>query len=349
LEFGSFVEFHRREGSSFADAFQESFDHIEQAESLGLDGVWLSESHFNPGRSVLSSPHSIAAAIAARTKRLKIGTAVSILPLGNPLRMAEETATIDQISQGRFQFGVGRSGLPGSYEGYGMSYAESRERFFEYLEIIVKAWTQERFSHQGNYFSYNDVCLVPKPLQSPHPPVRIAATTSDTFPIIAKMGFPIFIGVRSLGLDAVAEQVADYKQAWKDAGHPGPVDISIRIPVYVADTKEHAIAEAEDSFMRQFRRLGGQLSASATRVGSVASEARSERGQQLADLTWQNVMGSKALVGTSEMVIEQLHHLKETLHFSGVVAELNAGELIPREKIARSLRLFCEEVAPAFS
>ena len=349
MEFGSFVEFHRREGGSFADAFQESFEHIDMAESLGLDGVWLSEAHFNPVRSVLSSPHSIAAAIAGRTTRLKIGTAVSIIPLGNPLRMAEETATIDQISQGRFEFGVGRSGLPGSYEGYGMSYAESRERFFEYLEIIIKAWTQERFSHQGKYFSYDNVCLVPKPVQSPHPVVRIAATTSETFPVIAKMGFPIFIGVRTLNLDVVAGQVAQYRQVWEESGHQRPVDISLRLPVYIADTKEQAMAEAEDSFMRQFKRLSGALSASASSAGAAPSEIRAERGQQLAELSWDDVVGRKALVGTPDMVIEQLQHMKETLHLSAVVAEFNAGEHIPRENIARSLHLLCEKVAPAFS
>lgn len=349
MEFGSFVEFHRREGGSFADAFQESFQHIDMAESLGLDGVWLSESHFNPDRSVLSSPHSIAAAVAARTNRVKIGTAVSIIPLGNPLRMAEETATIDQISRGRFEFGVGRSGLPGSYEGYGMSYGESRERFFECLEVILKAWTQERFSHSGKFYTYDNVCLVPKPVQLPHPPVRIAATTSETFPIIAKMGLPIFIGVRTINLDVVAGQVAEYKRVWKESGHSGQADIALRLPVYIADTREQAISEAEDSFMRQFRRLSGALSASASSSGSKPSEIRAERGQQLAELKWDDVIGSKALVGTPEMVIDQLHHLKETLQLSGVVAEFNAGERIPKENIARSLRLFCEKVAPAFS
>ena len=167
MQFGSFMEFHRREGSSQADAFREAFDHIALAEELGLDAVWLAESHFNPARSVLSSPHAIASAIAARTKRLKVGTAVSVLPLGNPLRTAEEAATIDHISEGRFEFGVGRSGLPGSYEGYNIPYAESRERFYEYLDIILKAWREERFSYEGNFYTYNDVCLVPKPYQIP--------------------------------------------------------------------------------------------------------------------------------------------------------------------------------------
>lgn len=348
MEFGSFMEFHLREGGSQAQAFEESFAQVDMAEELGLDAVWLAESHFNPVRAVVSSPLIVASAIAARTKRLKVGTAVHILPLGNPLRTAEEAATLDQISQGRFEFGVGRSGLPGAYEGYNISYGESRERFYEYLDIILKAWTNERFSYEGNYYSYDDVCLVPKPYQSPHPQIRIAATTSDTFPLLGKMGHSVFIGVRILGMSQVAEQVQSYKQAWEEAGHPGPIDVSLRVPVYVAETKEKALADSEQSFMKQFRRLGTQLTSSVTRAGTEPREQRAERGEQLAALTWENVQKEKVAVGTPEMVIEQLHKMKETLNLSGVVAELNAGELISRENLERSLRLLCEKVIPAF-
>ncbi|MCH7745465.1 MAG: LLM class flavin-dependent oxidoreductase [Chloroflexi bacterium] len=348
MEFGSFMEFHIRENGDQAQAFEESFAQVDMAEDLGLDAVWLSESHFNPTRAVMSSPLIVASAIAARTKRLKVGTAVHILPLGNPLRIAEQAATLDQISQGRFEFGVGRSGLPGAYEGYNMSYAESRERFYEYLEIILKAWTNERFSYKGNYFSYDNVCLVPKPYQSPHPPIRVAATSSDTFSLLGKMGHSIFIGVRGMGMSQVAEQVSLYKQAWEEAGHTGPIDVSLRVPVYIADTKEKALSEPEQSFMKQFMRLGTQLAGSVTHAGADPREQRAERGEQLAALTWENVQKEKVAVGTPEMVIEQLQNMKETLSLSGIVAELNAGELIPRENLERSLRLFCEKVIPAF-
>lgn len=349
MQFGSFMEFHRREGSAQADAFREAFDHIDLAEELGLDAVWLAESHFNPARSVLSSPHAIASAIAARTKRLKVGTAVSVLPLGNPLRIAEEAATIDHISEGRFEFGVGRSGLPGSYEGYNIPYSESRERFYEYLDIITTAWSNERFTYEGKYYTFDDVCLVPKPYQQPHPPIRIAATTSDTFPVIGEMGHAIFVGVRGLSLDAVGEQVDSYRAAWKKAGHDGDIDVSLRVPVYVGETEQDSLTVPEESFMRQFRRLGGQLSASASRAGADPGEERAERGAQLATLEWQrDVIGQKAAVGTPEAVIDQLRVMKDTLSLTGVVAEFNAGELIPEQKIASSLRLFCEQVIPAF-
>ena len=107
---------------------------VDAAEKMGLDGVWLAELHFNPARSVLSSPIVVASAIAARTKRLRVGMAVYVLPLSNPLRIAEEVATVDQISEGRFEFGIGRSGFARSYDVYSIPYNESQDRFAESRE-----------------------------------------------------------------------------------------------------------------------------------------------------------------------------------------------------------------------
>ena len=136
----------------------------------------------NPTRSLLSAPLTVAAAIAARTHRIKIGTAVQILPLGHPRRLADETATIDQISGGRLIFGIGRSAFPRAYNAYGISYEESPQRFAESLEIIKKAWTQENASHHGRWHSFEDFTLVPRPVQQPHPEIRIAASQQTPRP-----------------------------------------------------------------------------------------------------------------------------------------------------------------------
>ena len=148
----------------------------------GLDGVWLAEFHFNPVRSVLSSPIVVAGAIASRTARLRIGMAVYVLPLNNPLRVAEEVATVDHISKGRFDFGVGRSGFVRSYDIYRTPYSESQGRFREGLAIILQAWKGETFSYHGEYFTVEDATVSPRPYQLPHPPLRMAATTAATLP-----------------------------------------------------------------------------------------------------------------------------------------------------------------------
>ena len=141
MEFGIFHEFLSAGAGSQTEAFAQSFAQIEAAERWGLDIVWLAEIHMNPTRCLSSAPLTVASAIAARTQRIKIGTAVQILPLGHPLRLAEETATIDLISGGRLVFGVGRSAFPRAYNAYGISYQESQDRFAESLDIIKLAWT----------------------------------------------------------------------------------------------------------------------------------------------------------------------------------------------------------------
>ena len=120
------------------------------------------------------------------------------------------------------------------------------------------------------------------------------------------MGFSVFVGVRGMNLEGVGEQVRLYKAAWDEAGHSGDIDVSLRVPVYVGATKEDALRTPEESFMRQFRRLGGQLAASAGRAGADPREERAERSQQLASLDWErDVIGQKAAVGTPEAVVEQ--------------------------------------------
>ena len=181
FEFGVFHEFPRYAGVTDAEAFTQSFAQVDAAERWGLDVIWIAELHFLPERSVASAPLLIASAIASQTRHMKIGIAVQVLPLCHPLRLAEEVATLDHISQGRLVFGVGRSGFPHTYEAYGIPYGESRERFAEVLEILKRCWAEEHFSFEGKFHRFHNVTIVPRPLQKPYPPLRIAATSADTY------------------------------------------------------------------------------------------------------------------------------------------------------------------------
>jgi len=348
VEFGIFHEFERQAGVSEAQAFEDGFDLVDSAERWGLDAVWLAELHFSPKRSVISVPMTIASAIAARTSRIKIGTAVQILPLCHPLRLAEEAATVDHISHGRLIFGVGRSGFARTYMAYGVPYAESRERFAETLEVVRRAWTQESFSFEGEYFQFHDVNVVPKPYQSPHPPIRIAANSPDTFPTLGAQGFDIFAAVRLGTLSELAPNISAYHDAYTAAGHPGRGQVFLRVPVYVADTAERAFEEPRESIMQFYRQLGEQLEASATEAGARAIEQRDVRGRRLQAITFDEVLRDKVIVGTPAMVVERLKTLSAELGLDGILAELNSGGGVPRDGVKRSLQLLCEEVMPAF-
>src|SRR3974390_3047148 len=154
FEFGVFREFPRYAGMTAAEAFMQSFAQVDAAERWGLDAIWVAELHFLPERSLASAPLLIASAIASRTRRMKIGIAVRVLPLCHPLRLAEEVATLDHISHGRLIFGVGRSGFPHTYEAYGIPYGESRERFAEVLEILKRCWGEEGFFSEGRFHRF---------------------------------------------------------------------------------------------------------------------------------------------------------------------------------------------------
>ncbi len=346
MEFGMFHEFQRRPNQTDAEAFSESFDQVDEAEAAGLDVMWLAELHNAPERSVLAAPLNIASAIAMRTKRMKIGIAVQVLPLCHPLRIAEEATTVDHISHGRLIFGVGRSGFPRTYQAYGISYAESRERFAEVLEILKRAWTQETFSFHGQFYHFDNVCLVPKPYQAPYPELRIAVNSPDTFQQSGEAGMPIFVATRLGDLNELVPNLRVYREAWAAAGHPGNGRVFLRVPVYIADTEQQAREEPHESVMFFYKYLGERIEASATQEGARAIENRAERGQRLMTIDYDEVLKSKIVVGTSTMVADRLAGLQETLGLAGILAEMNCGMRIPHANVVNSLRLMCSEVMP---
>jgi alkanesulfonate monooxygenase SsuD/methylene tetrahydromethanopterin reductase-like flavin-dependent oxidoreductase (luciferase family) len=374
MEFGVFHQFASLPGRSDADTFAEAFGQIDAAEELGLDVIWLSELHFDPQRSVLSAPLSIASAIAARTHRIKIGTAVQVLPLCHPLRLAEEGATVDQISRGRLIFGVGRSGLPRTYQDYGVSYAESRDRFAEVLAIVKQAWSQPAVNYDGKYYSFHNIAVTPKPYQQPHPPIRIAAASPDTYPAVGARGLPFLINARlgtfsefapavreyreaykaayvnpRLGsFSEFAPAVQEYREAYEAAGHPGKGQVYLRVPTYLAETEERARAEPQESLMHFVREAIARLKDSMSRPGTRAIESRAQRLQRLENLTYDEALQGQVLIGTPASVIERLRDLQDELGLDGILAELNTGGLIPHAKVMSAMRLLCAEVMPRF-
>ncbi len=354
MDFGVFLDFLIRPGCTQADAFRESFDLVKQADEMGLDSVWLGEMHFNPNRSVLSAPIVVACSIATRTERLKVGMAVQVLPLIHPLRLAEEAATVDQISEGRFEYGVGRSGNVRAYEAMGIPYDESPARFQEALEIILEAWKGETFSYHGKFNHIENATLSPLPYQKPHPPVRLASTTEDSFARVGRLGFPIFLSMRGMDVQDLEANLKDYHGAWKEAGHQGESgDISVRFPMYIGLTEEEAVEDPRESieayFTRMRRRYEERQSEDSLGGGlGERAEMRRRRAEQLAKMSYEEILETKVIVGTPDRVIDKLTQFQETLGLTGFTAELNPGGLLPPEAVQRSLRLLTQEVMPAF-
>jgi alkanesulfonate monooxygenase SsuD/methylene tetrahydromethanopterin reductase-like flavin-dependent oxidoreductase (luciferase family) len=344
MDCGLFVEFPYREGISEREAFAECFALVDAAEAANVASVWLAEYHFS-AISVLSSPITVASAIAARTRRIRIGLAVVLLPLGHPIRIAEDIATLDHISQGRVEFGIGRGTFPDTHDGYNSPFAESRERFDEYLEIILKAWTMERFSFAGKHYHCEDLCVRPKPLQSPHPPIRIGVTSEVTFALVGRLGCPIIINPsRVFALTELQPYIQQYRQAWQEAGHTGTPQVGLRVPLYVAETTARAHAEPKASTLAAVQGLGDRVAHSAPRTGTTGDwGAQAERIRRMSYEDW---LRDKVVYGTPDAVVERLQQLRDKLSLTQLLYEVNFGRQLPYELQLKNLRFITEQVMP---
>ena len=302
MDFGLFTMFEIREGATQAETFDDWFHLVDMAEKLGLDTVWLGESHFRLNRAVISSPLTVASAVATRTSRIRIGLSVQVLPLANPIRIAEEAAIVDHISKGRLDFGVGRSSFIDAYQGFNINYEESRSRFSESLEIIIKAWGNDSFSHEGEFYSFNNVNVVPKPFQSPHPPVRVAVQSMETFRLVGGMGYPIFIRLQ-MAVPRVRELIEEYQSARSESGFAGRGGVNLLMPVYVADTEAQALSEPEASSMRQRRAVSDLLA-------TASSQENYDRLKLVSEASYDEVL-KEAIFGTPEAVTERILELPD--------------------------------------
>jgi alkanesulfonate monooxygenase SsuD/methylene tetrahydromethanopterin reductase-like flavin-dependent oxidoreductase (luciferase family) len=349
MDIGLMMDCDYREDQTPQQAFAAALLLADHAETLGFDTVWLAERHFSaPGGAALvssvgSAPLLMATAIATRTSQIRIGTAVLLLPLGHPVRLAEEVATLDHLSQGRLDLGIGRSSFPRAYTGYNIPYEESRERFREYLEVMRLAWTQPRFSYAGRFYSCRDLEVIPKPYQQPHPPLHHAAATRHTFAAIGTMGLSLLVALIGTSISELAPVITEYQAAWQAAGHPGQGPVRLRLPVYVAETLKQAQEDPRLSVMPYYERLRqGYLGSTL----NFENAERSVRATQLATLTYEEVLQERVVFGTPGYVTERLCTLQRLLNLSGFIIEANVGGGLSAALVARSLRLFMQEVAP---
>jgi alkanesulfonate monooxygenase SsuD/methylene tetrahydromethanopterin reductase-like flavin-dependent oxidoreductase (luciferase family) len=226
-----------------ATVYARALERIEIMDQTGYDAVWLAEHHFS-SFSVCPSVHMVGTLAAARTKRLRIGTAVSLAPFYHPLRLAEEVALLDLLSGGRVNWGAGRGFARVEFTAFGVPPEESASRFRETVEIVLKAWTDEKLSFTGQHFDFDDVEVLPKPTQRPHPPVWMAVTSESAIDWAASRGFSILMDPHSTGPEIGAKRrryadklaVAGFSEAGRD--------IPIARLVAIADNTGKAAAVA---------------------------------------------------------------------------------------------------------
>jgi len=348
MKFGLFYQLPCAPTQNEVTRYHETIEQIVYADELGFDSAWLAELHFNRPFSIMPSPLILATAIAQRTKRIRLGTAVALLPLQHPLRTAEDAATVDVLSQGRLEFGVGRGTIPLHFQGYNVSRNESRERFEEALTIIERAWTQETCSFAGKYFQVPETAVEPKPLQKPHPPLRIAANSPETAAFAGERGYAVFVASPINPFPKLPEHIDIYRRTFQTARHHGKSeDVAVLFPTYVADSATQIRQEVETSFMHYFRTVSHQARLG-QRDQSVSYAYLQEVRKRMESITWDEVDRTMALYGPPDLCVQKFRDAyKRCGGMHQMICWFNPGGLIPHRQVLASMRRFAEEVMPA--
>jgi natural product biosynthesis luciferase-like monooxygenase protein len=337
---------HYLEDKSEEQYYKDFFDEVVSAEELGFEAVWIGEHHF--GRYICPSPPVVAAAIARSTKKMRIGTAVALLPHHDPIRLAEDYAMVDLLSGGRLDFGVGRGFIKAIYDGFNQSMAESRERFNEALEIIERAWSQETFSYEGRFRTVRDVTLLPRPLQKPTPPIYMAAAASpESFVAAGKKGHSLLLALFALPLSVLKENVQLYRQTLSEAGYsPQQREIAAGYHSFVDETAEQARRKWEPHYMRYLRFVASLLPPP-EEIEGEQYEAFKRFGEQLKRVTFEQMYPDRVLCGTPAQCVDRIGMLQEELGITHFHVYMDLGGLDHRE-VMRSLERFATKVMPHF-
>jgi alkanesulfonate monooxygenase SsuD/methylene tetrahydromethanopterin reductase-like flavin-dependent oxidoreductase (luciferase family) len=332
MRFGIFGAAHAgspQPGAPMGQGFHDFVDFNVEAEALGYHSTFLVEHHFT-GWNQVSAPLTVLTWLAARTTSLRLGTAVMVLPWHNPVLLAEQAATLDLLSGGRVDFGVGKGYRYNEFKGFAIPLEEADARFEEALDIITKAWTcKRRFSHRGRFFTFNDILVEPPTRQKPHLPIWMAAGSLSSIRRVAERGYCLILD-QFLALDAVEERVALFKAERAACGAPcHPLQIALAREMQVANDEV-----AKDAALKRNRLYREQIL-------SVARWPNRADGSHI--LAYGHAPGeveANSLIGTPEDIMRKL----EALRKAGVeyVIMNCAGS---RE----SLRCFAHEIMPAFS
>ncbi len=322
-----------------------AIDHCVYAEELGYDAIWLAEHHFT-NYGAVPSPAVLAAAIAAKTKRIKIGIAVAVLPFHDPIRVAEDYALLDVISGGRLVFGVGRGYQPHEFKGFGIPMEEARERFDESMQIIDGLWRNESFSFSGKHFKFENVKLVPRPIQKPAPQMWVAAVSPDTFVRVAKAGKPFLTSPSFTPIEKIKQGFAAYRSALVAAGHPANPTLPLQRHAYIAESKEEAYSGGRAPFLWYLAKNAELMSAPDVSDPSYQMYKKAQRNK--ASASYDTFFNSDAtLICTPEEAVRRIAHLRDELDLNYMLCTFMFGGMDPA-KANKSMKLFADRVMPHF-
>lgn len=328
-------------GITWQQPYAEMLACLPEAEDLGYDSCFQ-VSHHAQKDGLCPGPLIACAGAAAVTKRMRIGTGVLLVPLYAPLKLAEDVAVLDNLSGGRFVFGVAPGYVQSEFDAHGIPRAERVGRFEEALDLMTRAWTEDTFSFEGKYYRVPETRLTPKPAQAPHPPIWYGVSAKSSLRRAAKRRAVQIMSPRH-GPEELIEHFKPYEEAAAAEGWTIPERPIIR-SVFVADTMEKAEAIAAPALNYLFTELYGAASAAGDRVLRAADGSVITDKHQVGFENFKN----RYIIGDPAFAIEQLALYRDAVSPTEVVCWMHLPG-IGAEDAMSSVRLFAKEVMPHFA
>ena len=332
MRFGIFQSAQWPEGSSQQQRLRDAIEQSVLAEELDFDSVFMTEHHFSR-HGIVPDSLAMLSYIAARTERIRLGTAVSVLPLHDPVRLAESAALFDVLSGGRFEFGIGRGYQWGEFDGFARSLDDRAARFDECIAVILRVWAEGGpITHDGQYWQYRNANPQPQPLQKPHPPIWMATVSDDGFELCVEHDWGVMLP-QAVPLEIVAKWVSSYRAAFERHGKPfDPSKLLLARGLHVGNDDDSAYAEFGPPY-HEFLELARKV-------------AESPDGDSSPMPFGAEGLNETAVLGGPELCIEKLQAIRE-LGIEYVIFFSNMGGL-EHALVMESMRRFAASVMPRF-
>jgi alkanesulfonate monooxygenase SsuD/methylene tetrahydromethanopterin reductase-like flavin-dependent oxidoreductase (luciferase family) len=345
VKFGIMNLFPVADGASDHQVLRDTLDEIQLADELGFDSVWLAEHHFSK-YGILGSPINFGMAVAERTRRITIGTAVLVLPLHHPLRLAEDIAALDVLSGGRVSIGVGRGYQPQEFAGMGVPLDESKDRYQETLEILRLALSQENFSYHGKHFTYDNITTYPRPFTAGGPPILQGTVSPDSFRERGTAGESIITSPNFTPLGIMQKNYRLYRDAMEENGFDiSTYDVPFMQQVWVGDG-EDGLREAAQAALNYYKSVGKVIPGSEEALDKEkAYYAAVKKNIDL--LTLEQTLTHGGNFGSADRVIETIEMLRDQLGVNHYIGWLRIPSL-DRKAALKSMEQFAEKVIPHF-
>ena len=348
MELGMLHLFENPVGFTEQEVIKNQMELMVESERLGFDSVWPAEHHFSE-YGYCASPQVSLAAVAARTNKIRLASGIVVLPFHEPVRVAEDFAFLDLMSDGRVNLGVGRGYQPMEYKGFGVDQTKSREIFDEAMQVIHKAWTEERFSFHGKHFNYDDLCVRPKPLQQPHPPVYMAVLSPESFALAGRYGYNVLMSTAfGMTAEAAAEGEIAYRKGRVEGGHdPDAGKVANLFMIYPGKTMEEARATFGPRVVWYHRTIAKYVAPPQGQIDVKGYDGYGEARDRAASIEFEDLVeGGTVICGDVEHCIEKATAMAELFKFDEFLCWTRMGGL-ENDKVLGAMELLGSEVIPA--